>query len=64
MKYLRNELSYYLQFELTKVMRIEHTDYTNRCFGKTVDFTLETIEDLIKQGENATLNLFISERKD
>jgi NTE family protein len=36
------------QFELTKVMRIEHTDYTNSVFGKTADLTLETIEDLIK----------------
>jgi hypothetical protein len=31
------------QFELTEVRQIEYTDYTNSIFGKTADFTLETI---------------------
>jgi hypothetical protein len=51
------------QFELTKVMRIEYTDYTNSIFNKTADLTLETIEDLINQGENAASNLFSREAK-
>jgi hypothetical protein len=38
-------------------MRIEHTDYTNSVFGKTADLTLETIEDLIKQGEKCYIEL-------
>ena len=45
------------QFELTKVMRIEHTNYNNSISGKTADFTLETINDLIKQGECDARNL-------
>ena len=44
------------QFELTRVMRIEHTNYTNSISGKTGDFTLETINDLIRQGESDALN--------
>jgi NTE family protein len=37
---------------LTKVIRIENTNYTNSFFGKTGDFTPEAIRGLIKQGED------------
>jgi NTE family protein len=36
---------------LTKVVRIENTNYTNSYFGKTGDFTPEAIRSLIQQGE-------------
>lgn len=39
------------KFELGKVIRIEHKNYTNSVWGKTADFTSETIRRLIKEGE-------------
>ena len=39
-------------FKLTKVVRIEHTDYDDSISGKGADFTSKSIKDLIKQGKN------------
>lgn len=39
------------QFNLSKVVRIEHTNYTNSISGKVSDFTAETIRQLIEEGE-------------
>jgi NTE family protein len=39
------------QFKLTKVARIERTNYINSIYGKTGDLTLPTINKLIKEGE-------------
>jgi hypothetical protein len=36
---------------LTKVVRIENSNYTYSYFGKTGDFTPEAIRSVIKQGE-------------
>jgi hypothetical protein len=38
-------------FKLTKVVRIEHTNYINSISGKGADLTLQTINKLIKEGE-------------
>jgi NTE family protein len=43
------------RFRLTKVVRIEQSDYTNSISGKGADFTTQTLRDLIKQGENDAL---------
>jgi NTE family protein len=37
-------------FKLTKVVRIERTKYDDSIFGKTGDFTSETIQELINEG--------------
>ena len=37
--------------KLNKVVRIENTNYINSIYGKTGDFTVDTINNLIKQGE-------------
>ena len=42
---------------LTKVVRIENTNYTNSYSGKTGDFTPEAIWSLIKQGEEDASNV-------
>lgn len=39
------------RFELTKVVRIEHTNYINSVFGKTNDLTEKTLTQLIKEGK-------------
>jgi hypothetical protein len=38
-------------FKLTKLIRIERTNYINSIYGKTGDLTLQTINKLIKEGE-------------
>jgi len=38
-------------FKLTKVIRIERTNYTDSIFGKIGDLSIETINKLIKEGE-------------
>ena len=38
-------------FEITNVIRIERQDNSDNISSKFADFTSETIEDLIKQGE-------------
>jgi predicted acylesterase/phospholipase RssA len=40
------------RFELTKVIRIERTNYINSIWLKGGDFTSETIKKLIKEGES------------
>ena len=45
-------------FEITNVIRIERQDNSDNISSKFADFTSETIEDLIKQGEKDTLNTF------
>jgi hypothetical protein len=40
------------RFELTKVIRIERTNYINSIWLKGDDFTSETIKKLIKEGES------------
>jgi NTE family protein len=45
-------------FNLTKVVRIENTNYTDSFFGKTGDFTLEAISKLIEQGESDASKVF------
>jgi hypothetical protein len=42
---------------LTKVVRIENTNYTNSYFGKTGDFTPEAILRLIHRGEEDASNV-------
>ena len=42
------------QFKLNKVVRIERRSYNNSIYGKTGDFTLDTINSLIKEGETDT----------
>ncbi|MCC2648055.1 MAG: Patatin-like phospholipase, partial [Nitrososphaeraceae archaeon] len=44
------------RFKLTKVIRIENTNYTNSISGKDGDFTAQTIEELIKEGEKDATN--------
>ena len=39
------------RFKLTKVLRIEHTNYINSISGKGGDLTFQTISKLIKEGE-------------
>jgi hypothetical protein len=39
------------RFKLTKVLRIEHTNYINSISGKGGDLTFQTINKLIKEGE-------------
>jgi len=41
-------------FKLTKLIRIERTNYINSIYGKTGDLTLQTINKLIKE-ENVML---------
>jgi NTE family protein len=38
-------------FKLTKLIRIERTNYINSIYSKTGDLTLQTINKLIKEGE-------------
>jgi NTE family protein len=45
------------RINLTKVVRIENTDYTNSYFGKTGNLTPEAIQSLIKQGEDDASNV-------
>ena len=45
-------------FEITNVIRIERQDNSDNISSKFADFTSETIEDLIKQGEKEYLNTF------
>ena len=40
-----------MKFNLSKVVRIERTNYIDSIFGKIGDLTLETINKLIKEGE-------------
>ena len=44
------------RFKLTKVIRIENTSYINSISGKGGDFTTQTIEELIKEGEKDATN--------
>jgi NTE family protein len=44
------------RFKLTKVIRIENTNYTNSISGKDGDFTAQTSEELIKEGEKDATN--------
>ncbi len=44
------------RFKLTKVIRIENTNYINSISGKGGDFTTQTIEELIKEGEKDATN--------
>ena len=48
-------------FKLTKVVRIERTNYINSIYGKTGDLTFETINKLIKEGECDAWFSFIQE---
>jgi hypothetical protein len=43
-------------FALTKVKRIENTDYTDSIYGKVSDFTLTSITGLIARGQGDALN--------
>lgn len=53
------------RFKLTKVIRIESTNYINSIFGKTGDLTIETINKLIKEGEyDAWFSLIMGYVKD
>ncbi|HET7390006.1 MAG TPA: hypothetical protein VFJ51_04215, partial [Nitrososphaeraceae archaeon] len=44
------------QYKITKVVRIERTEYANSIFGKTGDFTAKTIDGLIEEGVNDATN--------
>lgn len=46
------------RFKLSKVVRIERTDYTDSISGKIADFTAQTIRGLIKEGEAAAGSSF------
>lgn len=47
------------QFKLTGVFRVERKNDADDVFGKTADFTLETIKQLIEKGEHDAMNIFI-----
>jgi len=47
------------QFKLTGVFRVERKNDADDVFGKTADFTLETIKQLIEKGEHDAMNVFI-----
>ena len=44
------------QYKLTKVVRIERTEYADSIFGKTGDFTAKTIDGVIEEGVNDATN--------
>ena len=47
------------QFKLTGVFRVERKNDADDVFGKTADFTLETIKQLIEKGEHDAMDVFI-----
>jgi NTE family protein len=47
------------RFKLTKVFRVERKNDADDVWGKTADFTQETIKQLIEQGERDAMNVFI-----
>lgn len=47
------------RFHLINIIRIERTSYDYSIFGKTGDFTFQTIDEVIKEGEHDALKLFI-----
>jgi NTE family protein len=44
------------RFKIEKIIRIEKTDDVNSVYGKFTDFTSETVNNLIKEGEKDTTN--------
>lgn len=42
-------------FNLTKVVRIETTDYDHSIYGKGADFTSKSVREFIKTGEQDAL---------
>jgi NTE family protein len=40
------------RYKLSKVVRIERTNYTDSIYGKVGDFTAKTIDELIEEGAN------------
>lgn len=45
------------RYKLNKVIRIERAaDYSNSIYGKTGDFTIDTINKLIEEGKNDARN--------
>jgi NTE family protein len=44
-------------YKLTKVVRIEKANYTDSVFGKTGDFTSQTINEIIDEGMNDGANV-------
>lgn len=45
------------RFKVTKLIRIERTNYENSIHGKIGDFTVDTISELTKEGENDAWNI-------
>jgi hypothetical protein len=50
-------------YKLTKVVRIERTEYEDSIYGKTGDFTYDTIRQLIKEGTDDAIQVSLTRSK-
>lgn len=53
-----------VQMRLSKVIRIELTDYEYGISAKTGDFTTKTVKQLIAKGQKDALSLFAETKRD